>query len=60
MSPKLIKRVGIQQLRVYVAGQNLWTWTPHMKEKIDPEARSSNGQYYFQQQTTSLGLNVTF
>ncbi|UPK72256.1 SusC/RagA family TonB-linked outer membrane protein [Chitinophaga filiformis] len=57
---RLTKRVGIQQLRVYAAGQNLWTWTPHMKEKIDPEARSSNGQYYFQQQTTSVGLNVTF
>jgi hypothetical protein len=57
---KLTKRIGIQQLRVYAAGQNLWTWTPHMKEKIDPEARSSNGQYYFQQQTTSVGLNVTF
>lgn len=60
LSSKLTKRIGIQQVRVYAAGQNLWTWTPHMKEKIDPEARSSNGQYYFQQQTTSVGLNVIF
>lgn len=60
MSHKLIRRAGIQQLRIYVAGQNLWTWTPNMKEMIDPEARSSNGQYYFQQQTTSFGMNVTF
>ncbi|WP_177230424.1 TonB-dependent receptor [Chitinophaga sp. CF118] len=60
LSTNLIRRMRIQQLRVYVAAQNLWTWTPNMKEKIDPEARSSNGQYYFQQQTTSLGLNVTF
>ena len=56
----LSRRWYMQQLRVYVSGQNLWTWTPNMKEMIDPEARSSNGQYYFQQQVFSFGLNVTF
>ena len=60
VSGNLIKRYGMQRLRAYVAGQNLLTWTPHMKERIDPEARSSNGQYYFQQQVFSMGLNVTF
>jgi hypothetical protein len=56
----LVRRWGMQRLRAYIAGQNLWTWTPHMKETIDPEARSSNGQYYFQQRVFSFGLNVTF
>lgn len=60
LSNAILKRYGMQRLRAYVAGQNLWTWTPHMKEQIDPEARSSNGQYYFQQQVFSVGLNVTF
>lgn len=58
-SNTMIKRWGMQRLRAYVAGQNLWTWT-RMKEQIDPEARSSNGQYYFQQRVFSFGLNVTF
>jgi TonB-linked SusC/RagA family outer membrane protein len=57
---KVSKKAYMQRVRVYVSGQNLWTWTPHMKEKIDPEAQSSNGQYYYQQQVFSLGLNVTF
>ncbi|NJN28832.1 MAG: hypothetical protein HC819_24085 [Cyclobacteriaceae bacterium] len=52
--------VGIESLRVYLAGQNLWTWTPNMKEEIDPEAASSNGQYYFQQKVISFGMNLTF
>ncbi|WP_307378396.1 SusC/RagA family TonB-linked outer membrane protein [Chitinophaga terrae (ex Kim and Jung 2007)] len=56
----IIRNIRIQRLRVYMAGQNLWTWTPHMKESLDPEAKSSNGQYYFQQRTFSFGLNVTF
>jgi TonB-linked SusC/RagA family outer membrane protein len=56
----LVRKWGMQRLRAYVAGQNLFTWTPHMKEKIDPEARSSNGQYYFQQRVFSAGINLTF
>lgn len=56
----LVKRCGMQRLRAYVAGQNLWTWTPHMKETIDPEASSGSGQYYFQQRTISFGFNATF
>ena len=26
---KLIKRLGISSLRLYVSGQNLWTWTKY-------------------------------
>jgi TonB-linked SusC/RagA family outer membrane protein len=60
LSNAILKPFAMQRLRAYIAAQNLWTWTPHMKEKIDPEARSSNGQYYFQQRVFSVGLNVTF
>lgn len=50
----------ISQLRVYVSGQNLWTWTPFIKELVDPEAGSANGKYYMQQAVYSFGLNITF
>jgi hypothetical protein len=60
LSSKLIKHVGIKSARFYIAAQNLWTWTPYMKEVIDPEAASTNGQYYFQQQVVSFGTNITF
>lgn len=55
-----VSRAGMQSLRIFTSGQNLFTWTPNMKEMLDPEARSSNGQYYYQQRVLSFGLNVTF
>ncbi len=56
----ITKKASIQRLRAYISGQNLWTWTPNIKETLDPEAQSSNGQYYYQQQVFSFGLNITF
>ncbi|MBV8254611.1 MAG: TonB-dependent receptor [Chitinophaga sp.] len=54
----LCKRVGIQNLRVYVSGQNLLTID---KVKIfDPEAPQGSGQYYPQTKIYNVGLNVTF
>lgn len=54
----LCKRVGIQNLRVYVSGQNLVTID---KVKIfDPEAPSGSGQFYPQTKIYNVGLNVTF
>ena len=57
---KALDFLHISQLRVYVSGQNLWTWTPFMKEIVDPEAGSANGKYYMQQAVYSFGLNITF
>ena len=37
---KLIKRIGISSLRLYVSGQNLWTWTKYTG--YDPEVSTSN------------------
>lgn len=55
---KLCKRVGLQNLRVYVSGQNLVTID---KVKIfDPEAPSGSGQFYPQTKIYNVGLNVTF
>lgn len=52
--------IGVSALRVYASGQNLWTWTPNIKELVDPEAGSANGKYYMQQAVYAFGLNVTF
>lgn len=57
---KVLDTIGISTLRVYFSAQNLWTWTPFMKEIVDPEAGSANGKYYMQQATYAFGLNVTF
>ncbi|PUZ29769.1 TonB-dependent receptor [Chitinophaga parva] len=57
---RLIDHLHIHGARFYVSGQNVWTWTPHIKETIDPE--SVNGQYtnYYQQRVWSFGANITF
>ena len=56
----IIKHVRMSAARLYVSGQNLFTYTPKMKEIIDPEASNGNGQYYFQQQVITFGANLTF
>lgn len=57
---KALDFLHLTSLRVFASGQNLWTWTPKMKEIVDPEAGSANGKYYMQQAVYSFGLNVTF
>lgn len=50
---------SIRSLRVYVAGQNIFTWVPGAKETFDPENSTFN-QNYYQQQVFTAGVNVTF
>lgn len=50
---------SIHGLRVYVSGQNLFTWTPKIKETFDPENNSSS-ENYFQQRIITFGINATF
>lgn len=57
---KALDALHISNLRLYVSGQNIWTWTPFMKELVDPEAGSANGKYYSQQATYAFGLNISF
>ncbi len=49
----------INSLRIYVAGQNVFTWTPHMREIVDPE-NSGSDQNYYQQRVLSIGINASF
>jgi hypothetical protein len=55
---RLCKRIGLQNLRVYVSGQNLVT-IDNVKI-FDPEAPSGSGQFYPQTKIYNVGLNVTF
>lgn len=55
----ILSNVGIEKVKVYVAGENLITITD--LDGIDPEAPASNrGAYYGNLKKISLGLKVTF
>lgn len=51
---------GIEALRIYIEGYNLFTWSAVSKYNIDPESPAVNNGYYPQQRTYTLGLKVTF
>ena len=65
----LTGQVGIQRLRIYVSGENLFEFS-ELKKYFDPEAinstdvndmtRTSNGYTYPFQRRYTVGLNVTF
>lgn len=58
VSPEILKRAGMTNLRLYVNGLNLVTWD---KMKIwDPESTSGSGQYYPQSRILNVGARVTF
>ncbi|RYE26678.1 MAG: SusC/RagA family TonB-linked outer membrane protein [Sphingobacteriaceae bacterium] len=56
---KLVKSVGINALRVYVNGTNLFSIDNVSKYEIDPEISSTNGLVYPQQKIYTLGFNLT-
>ena len=56
---KWMKAIGVQQLRVFVEGGNLFTWSG-LPKGIDPEAPGVNLGYYPQQRTVMGGLSITF
>lgn len=51
--------IGFENLRIYIEGFNLLTWSAVTKYNIDPESPSVNNGYYPQQRTYSLGLKLT-
>lgn len=58
VSERLRKKAGLEELRVYISGQNLLTFD---KVKIfDPESPTGSGQFYPQTRIFNAGLNVTF
>lgn len=56
----LTQKIALENLRVYFSGQNIWTWTPKMKEVLDPEAGETSSYNYYQQSVFSFGVNLTF
>lgn len=57
----LISKAGIQQLRIYMAGTNLFTLSTLHKYGVDPEVPEGSPAYYYpQQRTISIGLNLSF
>lgn len=69
IDPNILKKVGIDRLRVYLQGANLFTVTKY--KGLDPELQGSNlgdqtnfgidlGNYPANQRTYVLGINLTF
>lgn len=59
---QLTKKAGMEQVRVYVSGDNVHTFTK-MSKIFDPEALGGgwgNGKLYPLQRVWSVGLNVNF
>ncbi|WP_420601078.1 TonB-dependent receptor [Flagellimonas sp.] len=54
----LISTLKLDQLRLYVSGLNLYTWTDIVN--FDPEAPSGRGAFYPQTKSYTLGLSVSF
>ena len=65
---KLLEKVGIESLRLYASGENIYYWSPLKKvtQYIDPEAafnRSSavnNNAYYPWPKTYMFGIDIKF
>jgi hypothetical protein len=55
---KVVKRLQVDRLRVYVSGSNLLLFDK--LNMFDPEVENASGTYYPQQRTMNLGLNLTF
>ena len=72
----LVSKIGASALRVYVSGENVWTWSPLYnlvgKGHIDventgpsdqvtnPGGNSGDGYNYPMMSSMSFGINVTF
>lgn len=56
---KLLNRTGINQLRIYVSGLNLFTIS-HYAPGFDPEINNVNGEFYPIMKTYTVGANINF
>lgn len=57
---KWIEKMGVEKLRLYIQGYNLFTFSGLNKYNIDPESPAVNNGYYPQQRTFSVGLKLTY
>lgn len=55
----ICQRIGIQNLRLYVSGSNLLTWTS-LFQGLDPESFSDRINNFPQVKIINFGVNVTF
>ena len=56
---KITQKLKLAKCRIYIAGQNLITWSPLNDSGIDPENPTDN-RYYPQVKTFTTGINVEF
>jgi len=56
---KWINKIHIKNIRVYIAGHNLLTFSA-MNSNWDPEVSDGSGRIYPVTKTMSVGLNVKF
>ena len=54
----IAEKISIQNIRVYISGQNIITWSKMIN--YDPESTGAYSNLYPQQKVVTLGLNVTF
>ncbi len=58
---EMLKKTGLSQMRVYLAGTNLLTLSSLSKYGVDPEAPEGTPAYYYpQQRTISCGLMLSY
>ena len=55
----ILKKAKINNVRLFVSGQNLITFTKAWKG-FDPEINDANGEFYPVMRTYTAGINVTF
>nr|MCU0376225.1 SusC/RagA family TonB-linked outer membrane protein [Chitinophagaceae bacterium] len=55
----LIKKMKIENCRVFISGQNLLTFTPAW-DGFDPEINNANAEFYPLMRTFTAGINVNF
>ena len=55
----LSNKLRIQSARIYVSGQNLFTWDKYFPG-FDPEQRDTAGEFYPIMKTYTVGLNLNF
>ncbi len=61
-SRTFMNRIGIKSLRVFVSGQNLFTFSTvsYLDPEIGVNSSSKRARHYFQQKIYSGGLNINF
>ncbi|MFV0605905.1 MAG: SusC/RagA family TonB-linked outer membrane protein [Niabella sp.] len=62
LPPALIKKAKLTNFRVFVSGENLFTWTKLRSKYIDPEQAiaDGNGRVYPFSKIYSFGIDITF